>query len=163
MKCFLKTQAGTTLVELVITIVILGVGLSSILLVMNRTTASSADPLILHQGVAIAEAYLEEIIDKPFADPDGSDGEASRNLYDDIDDYAAIINQVPQDQNGIAIAGLDRYRVTVLIVTTEPLGPAGSQASAANTRRITVEVTTPTTALTGGTPLRMSAYRTSYF
>ena len=163
MMHLIKKQIGTTLIELVITIVVLGVGLSSILLVMNRNTASSADPLILHQGIAIAEAYLEEIIEKPFTDPDGVDGEASRDLYDDIDDYAAIVDQVPQDQNGNAIAGLDRYRVTVLIISTESLGPAGNQASPANTRRITVEVTTPATASTGGTPLRMSAYRTSYF
>jgi len=158
----LRSQSGTTLIELIITIVVLGIGLSSILLVMNRNTASSADPLILHQGIAIAEAYLEEIIEKPFSDP-GGPAETGRADYDDIGDYAAIINQVPQDQNGNPIAGLDRYRVTVLIVTTEPLGPGGNQVAAANTRRITVEVTTPTTASTGGVPLRMSAYRTNYF
>jgi len=162
MKHCLKTQMGTTLIELIITIVILGIGLSSILLVMNRNSSSSADPLILHQGIAIAEAYIEEIIEKPFSDP-GGPAETGRADYDDIGDYAAIINQVPQDQNGNPIAGLDRYRVTVRIISTEALGPAGNQVSAANTRRITVEVTTPTTALTGGVPLSISAYRTSYF
>ena len=160
MARLIKKQIGTTLIELIITILVLGIGLSSILLVMNRNAASSADPLILHQGIAIAEAYIEEIVEKPFTDPDGVDGEATRDLYDDIDDYAAIVNQTIQDQNGAPIDGLDGYRVTVNIITTEALGPAGNPAPALNTRRITVEVTTPTS---GGTPLTMSAYRTDFF
>ena len=154
----LRSQTGTTLVELIITIVVLGIGLSGILLVMNRNTASSADPLILHQGIAIAEAYIEEIVEKPFSDP-GGPAEMGRADYDDIGDYAAIVAQVPRDQNGNPIAGLGSYRVTV-IISNEALGPAGNQAPAGNTRRITVEVTTPTS---GATPLTMSAYRTSYF
>ena len=154
-----QSQVGTTLIELIITIIVLGIGLSSILLVMTRNTASSADPLILHQGIAIAEAYLEEIVEKPFADP-GGPMEMGRADYDDIGDYAAIVNQTIQDQNGTAIDGLDGYRVTVKIITTEDLGPMGNPAPALNTRRITVEVTTPTS---GGTPLTMSAYRTDFF
>ncbi|MCK4742571.1 MAG: hypothetical protein KAT25_01990 [Sulfuriflexus sp.] len=160
MSRLLSLQKGTTLVELIITIVVLGIGLSSILVVMSRNAGSSADPLILHQGIAIAEAYIEEIVEKPFSDPDGVDGEATRDLYDDIDDYAAIVAQVPRDQNGNVIAGLNGYLVTVKIIATEALGPVGNPAPALNTRRITVEVTTPTS---GGTPLTMSAYRTDFF
>ena len=37
----------------------------------------SADAMVLSQAVAIAEAYLEEITLKPFADPDGVDGETA--------------------------------------------------------------------------------------
>ena len=150
----LRSQFGTTLIELIITIVVLGIGLSSILLVMNRNTASSADPLILHQGIAIAEAYLEEIVEKQFADPDGVDGEADRNLYDDIDDYAAIVNQVPQDQNGNPITGLSNYRVTVTAVKE-----AISSVPLDDAFRITVSVTTPAS----NTPIAISAYRTNYF
>jgi len=150
----LRSQTGTTLIELIITIIVLGIGLSSILLVMNRNTASSADPLILHQGIAIAEAYLEEIVEKQFDDPDGVDGEAARNLYDDIDDYNAIVNQVPQDQTGNPITGLSNYRVTVTAVKE-----AISSVPLDDAFRITVSVTTPASS----TPLAISAYRTNYF
>ena len=148
-----KHQIGTTLVELIITIVVLGIGLSSILLVMNRNTASSADPLILHQGIAISEAYLEEIFSKPFVDPDGVDTEMSRNLFDDVDDYNhAVVDGLPRDQDGNLIDGLGNYNVDVN-GASEKLGPGAIPGL-----RITVSVTTPT-----GSVVRMSAYRTNYF
>ena len=156
MMTHFRTQFGTTLVELIITIVVLGIGLSGILLVMNRNIATSSDPLIQHQAIAIAEAYLEEILSKPFVDPDGIDtmaAEPTRNLFDDVDDYDRnIVDGLPRDQDGILIAGLGNYNVDVN-VAGENLGPGAIPAL-----RITVSVTTPT-----GSVVRMSAYRTNYF
>ncbi len=65
-------ECGLSLVELVIFIVVISVGLAGILGVMNFTNRSSADPLIQKQALAIAEAYLEEILAMPFTycDPD---------------------------------------------------------------------------------------------
>jgi len=54
-------QAGISLVELVMFIVIVSVGLAGILSVMNVTTKHSADPLIRKQALAIAESLLEEV------------------------------------------------------------------------------------------------------
>ena len=59
-------QTGTTLIELVIAIVIIAIAASAILMAIFTTVGSSADPMIRHQAVAIAEAYLEEIALKPF-------------------------------------------------------------------------------------------------
>lgn len=56
-----KAQAGISLIELVMFIVIVSVGLVGILSVMNVTTKHSADPLIRKQALAIAESLLEEI------------------------------------------------------------------------------------------------------
>ena len=63
---------GATLIELIMFIVIISVGLVGILGVMNLTTRASADPLIQKQALAIAEAYLEEVLAAPFTycDPD---------------------------------------------------------------------------------------------
>ncbi len=149
-------QQGTTLIELIISIIIIGVALSGILLVMNQNTGTSADPLIQHQAIAIGEAYLEEILDKPFVDPQAPDGEANRNQYDDIDDYNAIVAQVPRDQNGNVIAGLSNYSVTVTVVN-EAIGPAGNQAPAGQASRVTVSVATPT-----NTTVQISGYRTNF-
>lgn len=67
-----KRARGISLVELIVFIVVVGVGLAGILGVMNLTNRSSADPLIHKQALAIAEAYLEEILAMPFTycDPD---------------------------------------------------------------------------------------------
>lgn len=59
-------QAGLTLVELILFIVIVGIGLVGILSVINLTTRASADPLIRKQSLAIAESLMEEITLQPF-------------------------------------------------------------------------------------------------
>ncbi len=111
----IQRQSGTTLIELVIAIVIVSIAVSAVLMVMSMNVGYSADPMIRHQAVAIAEAYLEEISLKSFADPDGADGEASRDLYDDVDDYNGLVNVGARDQFDNALAGLDDYTVTVAV------------------------------------------------
>ena len=69
---FTRRQRGVSLIELVMFIVIVGVGIAGLLSVMNLSTRASADPLIEKQALAIAEAYLEEVLAMPstYCDPD---------------------------------------------------------------------------------------------
>lgn len=108
-------QAGVTLVELLVSIVIVSIAASGVLGVLSMTTAASADPMIRHQASAIAEAYLEEILLKPVDDPDGVDGEALRADYDDLDDYDGLADMGARDQFGAPIAGLADYNVAVAV------------------------------------------------
>ena len=111
----MRRQAGTTLIELVIAIVIVSIAVSAILMVFSMNVGHSADPMIRHQAVAIAEAYLEEISLKSFADPDGVDGEANRTLYDDVDDYHGLVNVGARNQFDAALPGLGDYTVSVTV------------------------------------------------
>jgi len=111
----LKQQRGVTLVELLVSIVIVSIAASGVLGVLSMTTAASADPMIRHQAAAIAEAYLEEIMLKPITDPDGADGEASRANFDDLDDYDGLTDVGARDQFGAPIAGLANYSVGVAV------------------------------------------------
>ncbi len=111
----MRRQAGTTLIELVIAIVIVSIAVSAILMVFSMNVGYSADPMIRYQAVAIAEAYLEEISLKSFADPDGVDGEANRTLYDDVDDYHGLVNVGARNQFDAALAGLGDYTVSVTV------------------------------------------------
>jgi len=122
----MRRQTGTTLIELVIAIVIISIASSTVLMVLSTSIASSADPMIRHQAVAIAEAYLEEIALRSFADPDGVDGEASRDLYDDVDDYDGLVDVGARDQFNNAVAGLDDYTVTVAVAASSALPPIAS-------------------------------------
>lgn len=72
-------QRGISLIELIMFIVIVSVALAGILLVMNVTTRSSADPLIHKQALAIAESLLEEVELMPFTfcDPDDANAETA--------------------------------------------------------------------------------------
>jgi len=142
---------GVTLVELIVSIVVIGVALAGVMVVIVRNTSASADPLIWHQAVIVGEAYLEEILTKNFI----ADGvEASRDLYDDVMDYNGLTDSPPRDQNGTAIAALAGYSVNVQ-VTTEALNDI--TLASGNAVRAQVTVTMPT----GGSVV-VSGYRTNY-
>ncbi|MCR4301278.1 MAG: type II secretion system GspH family protein [Sulfuricaulis sp.] len=164
---------GVTLVELIVAIVIIGVALAGVLMVFVRNTGASADPVITHQSLAIAEAYLEEILAKRFAVPvAGPEGGESRANYDEVDDYHNLANNgcltVVQgysataacpapgscicDQSGQPIDGLQNY-----VATVQVLARALTVVTASNAERVEVTVTSPF----GGSVL-ISGYRTNY-
>lgn len=113
-------QTGVTLIELVVSIVIISIAMIGILSVMTLTTSHSADPMIRHQAIAIAQSYMEEIQARNFCDPDtGSCGctgiyEASRDLYDNVCDYndPSLANNI-RDQDNNIINELNGYTVNV--------------------------------------------------
>ncbi|HEX8610498.1 MAG TPA: type II secretion system protein [Telluria sp.] len=57
----LARQRGISFVELIIFMVIIGVGLAGILNAMNLTTRISADPLVTKQALMLAEGLMEEV------------------------------------------------------------------------------------------------------
>ena len=73
----LRSQAGLSLVELIMFIIIVSVGVAGILSVFNLTTQKSADPQVRRQMLAVAEALLEEVEFKPFTLCDPDDPKAS--------------------------------------------------------------------------------------
>jgi len=108
-------QAGVTLIELIISIIIISIALSGILVVMNLTVSRSADPIIYHQSLAIAESYLEEILLHAYTDPDGASSETDRALFDDVDDYHGLNDIGVRNQLGTAVSTLTSYTVTVTV------------------------------------------------
>jgi len=120
-------QRGATLVEVVISIVVIAIAVSAVLGLLSTSVGRSADALIVTQGVSVANAYLEEISLKPFTDPDGIDGEALRVDFDDVDDYNGLVDAGAADQFGNPIAGLGGYTVSVAVTPSAALPgvPAG--------------------------------------
>lgn len=140
-------ERGATLIELVISIVVIAIAASAVLGVLSSSVGRSADAMVLSQAVAIAEAYLEEISLKAYADPDGVDGEALRSAFDDVDDYNGLVDNGARDQFGGAPAALAQYTVSVTVASSAALtGVPGAAAE-----RIDVVVTAPnvTVALSG--------------
>ena len=66
----LREASGVTLIELVISITIVGIAVTGTLLSINRSVRSSADPLVVQQALVVAGAYLEEILVNDYYDPD---------------------------------------------------------------------------------------------
>ncbi len=71
-----RSQAGISLIELIMFIVIVSIGVVGILTVFNLTVQKSADPQVRKQMLAIAEALLEEVEFKPFTFCDPTDPNA---------------------------------------------------------------------------------------
>lgn len=135
------TQQGFTLVEVIVAIAIISVAIGGVMLVFVVALSHSADPQQQQQAVAIAEGYMDEILSRRFEDPDGvASVEASRGLYDDVDDYGTISNEQPRDQEGAVLSGLSDYRVQVTVSASGAFGPAGQTVPA---KRIDVTVTRP--------------------
>jgi MSHA pilin protein MshD len=150
-------QKGITLIELIIFMVIVGIAMAGIISAINFNVQHSADPVVKKQALAIAESMLEEVTLQNFSDPDGGANvvEASRDLYDDIDDYDNYsrngISSI--DATSTTIAGLESYNVSVEIDPAADLnGISGGKA-----KRITVTVTGPL-----NTTVLLEGYRTDY-
>ena len=146
-------QAGVTLIELVLFILIVSVGIVGILAVLNLTSQKSADPLIRKQALAAAEALLEEVELMPFTFCDPNDINAGTatsaagcastpevigpepgesrydpgNPFDNVGDYHGFPMTPILDLSGTPIAGLEDFQASVS-VTAGGLGLPAADA-----------------------------------
>jgi len=160
-------QRGLSLIEVVIFIVVLGIGIAGLAVLFNQLTLASVDPLVRKQAVAIASSLMEEIQLRPFTfcDPDdpavftaaspagcatpefiGAEGGETRygpTFFDNVSDYAALPPMAGsiQDVTNTTIPGLAGYSAQVQIVAAGGDFPAAIPADEA--LRITVTVTGP--------------------
>jgi MSHA pilin protein MshD len=144
-------ERGVTLIELVVSIVIIAIAASAVLGVLSRSVGRSADAMVLSQAVSIAEAYLEEITLKPFADPDSTDTEVNRVDFDDVNDYNGLVDVGARDQFGAPIAALSQYTVLVTVAASTAL----TSVPGADAQRIDVRVT-----YSPNVSVALSGYRT---
>ncbi|MBI2319722.1 MAG: type II secretion system protein, partial [Betaproteobacteria bacterium] len=145
---------GFTLVELIVFIVVVGAGLAGVLSVLNLTAQKSADPMLTKQAIAVAEAFMNEILAREFSNADGYVGAASqegRKNFADVDDYNGYPSDLPAGgiyayatpASGSPIGGLSKYSVAISVqATASAIGP-GAEVPAGAMKRITVTVTDP--------------------
>ncbi len=143
-------QHGTTLIELVVAITVIGIAVVSVMSVFAAAATRSGEALLREQATAIASAYLDEITSKPFLDPAGADGETTRSNFDDVDDYDALNDVGARNNQGALLPGLNQFTITVRVGT----GALGS-IPANEVKRIDVTVRHST-----GTSVSLSGYRT---
>jgi MSHA pilin protein MshD len=156
-----QSAPGFTLIEVLITVVVLAIAATTIMNVFISTVRSSADPLLQQQAVAIASAYMEEIQSQLFADPlvpesGGPEVGETRATFNDVQDYNGLSDSGAKDQSGAAITQLSDYKVTVT-VTGHALTAGASSIVASDAMRIDVTVTHPAI-----DAITLSGYRTNY-
>ena len=153
----MRRQSAFTLIEIIVTIIVIGIAATALLSVFTSLVRGSADPVIQQQATTIAEAYMEEIMLRAFEDPQGGEtgtdeGEPGRAEYDDVQDYASLATGPAADQFGNPIAALAAYTVAVTISNQDLNGIAP-----ADSLRIDVSVSHPAV-----DPILLSTYRTRY-
>lgn len=150
-----RRSAGLSLIELVVAIVVVSISLTGAFALVDATARRSVDPMLERQALSIAEAYLEEVLQQGFRDPD--DGavcpspEADRALYDNVCDYAGLVDSGARDQGGHDVDGLDDYRIEVQV---DPAAVLGTLKGEDQVLRIDVTVADPL-----GRSVLLSAYR----
>lgn len=161
-------QRGATLVELVITIVIISVAIAGVVGAFALISSRSADPLNQTRAVELAQLYMDEIITKKYDDATpqggqprytggcniGSEGSEDRGTYDDVDDYNEIDGEAPRSALG-PIDGYSGFTVTVDVQCAG--GDAGVDLPSSEAKRIDLTITIP-----GGSDFVFSAYRANF-
>lgn len=145
----ISRHSGFTLLEIVVTLVVISIAATALMSVFSSTVRTSADPMIQQQAVSIAEAYMEEILLKDFAPGPGG---ATRATFDDILDYNGLTDNGARDQNNNLIAGLGAYTIAVA-VTGVPL----NGIAATDSLRIDITVSHAVIGI-----LQLSSYRVNY-
>lgn len=161
---------GFTFIELIITIIVVGIALSALMSALSTSVIQGATPVWEGKALALGQAYMDEILPLKFDDqspPGGGQVDASaspcnignegqtRNQFDDVDDYHGIVNTPPALlQTSIDVANYQNYtvRVSVVCAGTEINLPATHLA-----KRITVNVEGPT-----GDARTLSVYRGNF-
>ena len=138
-RCFREQQQGATLIELVMTIVIISVAIAGVVGAFSLLAGRSADPLNQTRAVSLAQRYMDEILSKPF-DEDAPPGQGysgdcrltvdqsrDRDDYRDVDDYDDVNNEIPSKYwnsiNNESEAGYEQFRVNVSVgCVDDPVG-----------------------------------------
>lgn len=185
-------QAGLTLVELVLFIVVVSVAVVGVLGVMNYTAQRSADPIQHKQALLIAEALVEEVslAHFTFCHPDDANAETATSAaacattpeavgagggtrpYFNVNDYVPAFN-VPTsftagDTTGTItdVTGVrlygNDYKAKVTIVPNASLGPAGRVIVGAATANTDLLHISVRVDYGSGQSVTLDRYRTRY-
>lgn len=139
---------GFSLIELIITIVVLGIALSALTSSIFTGVGRNADPLWQSKATQLSQAYLDEILSMRYQEDSplggGSVGtcslagneaeETSRSLYDDVDDYNGL-SETASFLDSTASSNYSGYTISIE-VTCDDVAP--------NSKLIALTITSPT-------------------
>ena len=140
-----------TLIELIVAIVIIGIGLTGVLLTFTTTVRHSADPMVRKQLSAIADEMMEEILLKPFAvtAPNPPFAGCARDTYNDVRDYNGYSAVNICDIDGATVLSEVGVSVSVSPPAALPVSLSGVAATDQLTVRVNVTRGSESYSLTG--------------
>ncbi len=149
-------RGGFTLVEVAVSVVIVGLLLATSLQVVGAAKIGQYQLTERARGNALAKALLAEITPLGYVEPDTETGE-TRSTWDDVDDYNGLSESPPTFKDGAAmtVPQPSTWKRTVSVGWIDPLTLAAA-ASDSGAKKIVVTVTH-----NGRTVATQTAVRTS--
>lgn len=168
-------QTGVTLVELVISIVILSIAMVALMSAFSNTMLNSADPLWRNKTLKLAQLYLDEILAKnydhatpvggiPFVTTPscgalGPETGETRETYNDVDDYNGL-TESPKSLITTLDSSYSNYQISIDVSCrgneVDAVG-AGNVVSLVQAKKITVSITPP-----GQSAIPFSVYKGNF-
>lgn len=153
------SQAGFTLLELIVATVVLSLALVALIGVFNQSVINSVDPVVQIRALECAQSKMDEILARKFDENTPSGGVPACGS---ADSGAAACGGISVDAglddvgdyNGHTDNSLDQCQISVVVSNA---GTELGLSSDAQARRITVSVNS-----TGGGSAVLSAYRTNF-
>jgi MSHA pilin protein MshD len=142
---------GFTIIEMIVAVVVIGVGVAGLLSAVSMSTRSSADPTVRIQLQAVAEQLMEEVLLKSYAagTPATVTG-CERSAFDELSDYDnyATSNKVC-NVDGTTIAELNGYSVKINVA-------AGTLSGVSAAKKVSITVSR------GNESFMLVSWRTDY-
>lgn len=141
-------RAGFTLVEAVMSILIVGVMFVAALSVLANSRAGQRTIADRGTGTLLAGQLMVEILQQAYVEPNDSalfgleinESAGSRAAWDDVDDYDGWSASPPQDKTGVALTGLDGWERRVEVAFVDPADLATPNGTGTGVKRIVVIV-----------------------
>lgn len=143
-----RNSRGVTLIETVVSIVVLGVALPPLIALFHEIASHTPDDLHQRAALAYADGLMEEILSKEYEDPSeprssfGTE-EVLRSSYDDVDDYDGMNNSPPRHLDGSVLGDYGGFTRSVEVhnvtgANPDPLAPEVDGSTALKRIRVTV-------------------------
>jgi MSHA pilin protein MshD len=147
----MKSVQGMSLVEMILTIVIISVAMVASLRSFSVLSGRSSDVMVQTRALDLAQLYIDEILSRRFDEDTGvygtptftgacriTDDSENRDDYDDVDDFAEISNEVPALIDSSLAADYAGFTVSVDVACDDSIGVNTDGA-----KLVTVTITDP--------------------
>ena len=150
-NCELRTvncqrRTGFTLMEAVISTVIVAVMLATALNTVGASRLTQHKAVLVSRGRMFAESLLAEILPQSYQNPtephvfglESGESGSTRGAYNDVDDYSGLSESPPVAKDGSALPNAANWSRSVTVAWVDPLNPTQVSGTETGAKRITV-------------------------
>jgi MSHA pilin protein MshD len=121
-----RREAGFTLIELVMALVVVGVAITGVMLAFQTVVRKSSDPVIVQQLISVAETITEEAALLPYVPQTNvtTSSGCARDGFNDVSDFHNYATSSICAADGTVLTSLSGYSVSVQVTSITVSGVA---------------------------------------